>query len=1382
MSSSARTAPRRLLLGAALALVVAGAPGAWAAPVPGRRAGKPLHLPPGRVSVKKAPKTGGNVQVLVELAGPPAALVWAAALADRSVPPGQALNNAKVLTAAAVQRNKLAQVKAAAALAGLNAREIYRVQRALNGIAVSVNSKQLASIRKLPGVKAVRPIVQEFPSNITSVPFINAPRLWGGEVAGVGRLLTGDGVRIGIIDTGIDYQHPNFGGSGLLADYQNNDRVTVQPGQFPTAKVVGGTDFAGDSYDGFSSPSPDPNPMDCNGHGSHVAGTAAGFGVTTAGATYTGIYTSTTPFSSLRIGPGVAPRALLYALRVFGCGGGTTLTPQAIDWAIDPNGDSDFSDHLDVVNMSLASSYGGPSDLTAQASDNAAQVGVIVVAAAGNDGDVYFISGSPATSGRTISVAAGVDPGVLVFQLHVNAPPAIAGDYTEAPSFFTPAAPVQSGQTADVVYAAPNDACSALTNAAAVNGKIALVDRGTCSFVTKVQNVQAAGAIAAVVANDQPGLITMVGSGATTIPSVMISQADGATIKADLPGVNVTLPVPPSAADTLAFFSSRGPREIGSPIRLKPDIAAPGESVESTLTGMSCDQGGTPAPGCILPTTDGSGIFPGGQRLILSGTSMATAHVSGTLALLRQLHPDWSVEELKAQAMNGALHSLTTQPNGAGLRYGVGRTGAGRVDDAISAPAQVTAFNGDDAGLVSVSFDNREVLGTLTDQKTVRLVNHGAADASYDLAFDVTNAAPGVNFSLPSGASVTVPAGQSLTFPVQINANAATMDHAIDPTISATQALGFDRFWLTEAGGYLTFSQGSQLKMRLPLYAPARAVSAMAGTGPIGLSDTSIALSGTGVCTGTLSGPNCSGSFPTNEVSLVTPFELQFINQKNGFLAPNFQFNIQHVGVATDGTNLFFGLSAWGPWSSPNDVVWNVVIADPTDPTFSNARTVFNSNLGFLTGAGNDDTFGSFVADDEGNVSANFFALNVIDPQFLDTRAFDNNVMFLTAKISDLGLSGTSFIYFVQTCPNFDPLCGPFSLDVAPPGVAVLNWDSANPGLDWGGGILFADLNGAAIGGMTVNTVNLTTNNSLGALLLHHHNAAGTTAQVVAVGKQPTADLAVTKSAAPPSPSVGQNVVFTIAVTNNGPNDATCVVVNDVLDPRLTYVSDDSLGAYNIASGDWTVGVLANGASATLHITATVTTSDPIPNLAQVSACSPLDPVPGNNQSQVIVSAPRSADLALANVASAAAVQGGLPVTFTLTVRNLGADPAFNVKMSETFPAFPTMQASSFTASAGVFNPATGLWSLASLAAGASETLSITVTAPLIAGPLKNTGVVTAATSDPVNSNNTASATANVQIALAQIPTLDPVGLALLFAGLAGGALVALRRRRRGAA
>ncbi len=169
---------------------------------------------------------------------------------------------------ASVQAQQL-QVAGAMAAAGLQAAEIFRVQRAMNGIAATVNAADIAAIGRLPGVKAVHRLHQEFPTNATSVPFIGAPSLWNNSL-GIGGNITGAGIRIGVIDTGIDYQHADFGGTGLLTDYQANDRTVAPDAYFPTAKVVGGWDFAGDGYTGSNSPTPDPDPMDCNGHGTHV--------------------------------------------------------------------------------------------------------------------------------------------------------------------------------------------------------------------------------------------------------------------------------------------------------------------------------------------------------------------------------------------------------------------------------------------------------------------------------------------------------------------------------------------------------------------------------------------------------------------------------------------------------------------------------------------------------------------------------------------------------------------------------------------------------------------------------------------------------------------------------------------------------------------------------------------------------------------------------------------------------------------------------------------------------------------------------------------------------------------------------------------------------
>ena len=151
---------------------------------------------------------------------------------------------------------------------------------------------------------------------------------------------------------------------------------------FPSAKVVGGHDFVGNAYNADpADPAydpvarPDDNPLDCNGHGSHVAGTSAGYGVNADGTTYTGGYGPGLDPKTLRIGPGMAPEADLYALKVFGCEGSTDVTMQAIEWALDPNGDGIPTDHLDVINLSLGSDYGLADDADAMAIDRAMQAG-----------------------------------------------------------------------------------------------------------------------------------------------------------------------------------------------------------------------------------------------------------------------------------------------------------------------------------------------------------------------------------------------------------------------------------------------------------------------------------------------------------------------------------------------------------------------------------------------------------------------------------------------------------------------------------------------------------------------------------------------------------------------------------------------------------------------------------------------------------------------------------------------------------------------------------------------------------------------------------------------------------------------------------------------
>src|SRR5262249_18821262 len=194
----------------------------------------------------------------------------------------------------------------------------------------------------------------------------------------------GEGIKIAIIDTGADYTHANFGGPGTVAAFNAAFAHSTQPADpalfGPNApKIKGGTDLVGDDYNAsdpaHNTPHPDPHPLDCNGHGSHVAGTAAGFGENADGSTFRGPYDANTPKHSFRIGPGVAPLADVFAVRVFGCAGSTNVVVEAIDWAVQHG--------MNVISMSLGADFGPENTADAEASEAAAEAGLIVVAAAG---------------------------------------------------------------------------------------------------------------------------------------------------------------------------------------------------------------------------------------------------------------------------------------------------------------------------------------------------------------------------------------------------------------------------------------------------------------------------------------------------------------------------------------------------------------------------------------------------------------------------------------------------------------------------------------------------------------------------------------------------------------------------------------------------------------------------------------------------------------------------------------------------------------------------------------------------------------------------------------------------------------------------------------
>lgn len=638
-------------------------------------------------------------------------------------------------------------------LASLGATELGALRVGANGLRLRVNAEQLETLKSLPGVRTVGRVRLQHLTNITSVPWIGAPAVWNALQ------VKGEHIKIGIIDTGIDYTHANFGGSGNPADYSAVNPNVVTPGTFPTAKVKGGIDFAGHTYDArdpTSVPVPDANPLDVEGHGSHVAGTAAGFGVPG------------------QIGPGVAPAADLYAIKVFGdLGGSTNLTSQGIEWALDPNGDGDMSDHLDVINMSLGSDFAEPNDPSAISSQHASDLGIVVVASAGNAGAVPYVTGAPADAPAAISVAASIPGGRVYSRVTVTAPASVSGVKNNLEG----AGPVQLANIGPVsgtlVNSVPTNGCAAFTNASDVSGRIAFVKRGTCTFDTKYVNAQAAGARAIVVYNDgaSPSRVDPLVMATTTqtiaIPGVMISSTDGYAIaavatKTAASPVSVTLDVAPDPTrdDKITSFSSRGPGSGGT--HFKPEISAPGFSIVSTAVGT------------------------GTKGVSFQGTSMAAPHVTGSAALLRQLHPKFAPGAIKALLLNSTVDA---NPSGDTdlARQGVGVV---RVDRAAALTSYATPGG--------VSFGRLNPVTPIVRSRSVTLKDFGGHARVFTVKSVPHQTYPGVQVSCPS--SVTVRPNRSNDFQINLT---------FDPRVALTAGVSDD--WAaseTEVDGWCVLSDG----------------------------------------------------------------------------------------------------------------------------------------------------------------------------------------------------------------------------------------------------------------------------------------------------------------------------------------------------------------------------------------------------------------------------------------------------------------------------------------------------------------------------------------------------------------------------------------------
>lgn len=743
-----RRLPVLLVLAAALVLPTV----ASATLQPVRRDFGELQIPRLRAGTISIPRAHANrrITVLVALRRPPLAAYFARTPAGvagaRRLDVRSASSRAYLARLAAVQQRAAAALKRAIPEATISLR--FRV--VLDALTVRLPYTKLPRLAKLGFVRSVIPSVRytlalnDSPSIIGATAFENATGAHG------------EGIKIGVVDDGIDPQNPFFDPKGFSypAGFPKGDTT------FTTAKVI-----VARSYPGPGSGKAGRLPLDrkASFHGTHVSGIAAGDAGTTAPAG--------PDHPEVKGLSGVAPRAWLGNYRVFNAPtpvGNSAFTPEIVAAFEDA-----VTDGMDVINFSGGGPQNDPqNDALVEAVANVAAAGVVPVISAGNDRDDFGLGsvGAPGTAPDAISVAAVSNTHVFSPALTVVSPaglgqlPVLGGRGGTPPAWATIDQKLvdvgtivgTDGKPVDRYLCGPPADLNKPTGTlppGSLSGLIALVSRGYCTFTSKGQRAKAAGAEGIILVDNRSGEANGVPV-ALAVPSAMIADLDGAKLRAAMTanGGRAVIRVgrDPIQIETgrggiPTSFSSAGLTPFGHD--LKPDVSAPG--------------------GAILSSTLRE--FAGADFAVFDGTSMAAPHVSGAAALLLERHPMWSAAQVKSALMSTAGPAFADTART--IEAPVYLEGAGLIN--VGAADQPFIYTEPQ----SLSYRYLDVTrGPAGKPLLVKLIDVGDGYGTWQVELHPQAATAGASLSLP--ASVTVaPGGDAfLTADARATASAAAGD------------------------------------------------------------------------------------------------------------------------------------------------------------------------------------------------------------------------------------------------------------------------------------------------------------------------------------------------------------------------------------------------------------------------------------------------------------------------------------------------------------------------------------------------------------------------------------------------------------------------------
>ncbi|ROR93770.1 subtilase family protein [Salana multivorans] len=958
----------------------------------------------------------------------------------------EATKNQRVSQAAVVDRTTEAIESAAEEVVdelGIGEDDVlYTTVNGLAGVAVRADSADLAQIAERDDVISVTPISpKQLTSNSGSNLLTGAAATW--DYVGV----TGEGQTIAVIDTGIDFSHrdfnPSFEGS-YPASYDAGFFESQPSWGEDTGKVIGGYDFVGHLYtgtDGSPAARPDPNPMDesaamCpgidpsiprgGGHGSHVSGTAAGYGVNADGSTFQGSYADLDDeeLRSMKVGPGSAPGADLVALKVFGCAGSTEYVAAALDWLLDPTNET--AAKVTVVNMSVGWTYASPDDPDNLLVEELTQDGVTVVISAGNDGDVFDVGGSNGNSPAALTVANSIGDTFVYETVDASAPEdevseLLAGQYsvnfagTYPDQTFEVVALPSAGKS--VSYLSGCEAFDA-ADAALVAGKVVILawdDAAAlpCGSLVRFNNAAAAGATGVLLTSTTNVFLAGIGGNAglpgfqltADATAGFVESYDPATGAITLPaeGRTVTFAYGPTVvqqfddeADTLNASSSRGSH--GTFGAVKPDVAAPGTLIAS------------------------AGVGSGDDLAIMSGTSMASPHVAGIAALVRAARTDLPREAVKAAIVNTATHDVTID----GIPFGPGRVGSGRVDAERAATTPVVAYDKAAPEAVGVTFGVLEVgEAALTVERTVAVRNLSGQQQSVAVSFESQSDVTGVEYTVsPSEVSVAPGTTADVTVTLTV-ADPTQLAKDLDPTMDLDSGIGLVRDFLATPSGWLVLSPMEQESLLVPVAAAVKPHADMSGSDVVfadaEATTSQIDLSGRGLDQG-----SGDPEDPQHYQSVIVPTQLVAQSPRLPMDDPTTEevegllnTTASTVDIASVGTTAFlaeweddqgilrtssyvgFGIETWNPWSYLGTQFATIAI-DVYVPGAEEPYVVWVEKYLSNTGDYVDTSVVSVYAPDGRNTGLEL--LNTLDGS-IDTNVFDQRQAFLPVDLTAFGFT-----------------------------------------------------------------------------------------------------------------------------------------------------------------------------------------------------------------------------------------------------------------------------------------------------------------------------------------------------------------------------------------